>query len=161
MLARVDMAAQATEDEFLAGFDSLVQAIRRARGVGAQAGRSLTLSQFALIQPLGTHQQRRVNELAADAGITASTATRILDALQRRGIVRRRRSSSDGRVVTVTLTPEGRELLRAREAWMRGCQRAFYAGLPREERELAPDLLRRLSVLIDELAAGPVAESIR
>ena len=39
--------------------------------------------------------------------------------------------------------------------WLRGRQRAFYAGLPAHERELAPDLLIRLAGLIDELAAGP------
>lgn len=153
------MTDGATEDQFLAAFDALAQAIRRARGASARAGNPLTLSQLALIAPLGTHQRRRINELAAQAGVTAPTATRILDVLERRGIVRRKRSSADGRVVTVTLTPDGRELLREQERQFRGRQRAFYAGLPSEERELAPDLLLRLSVLIDELAAGPAADS--
>jgi DNA-binding MarR family transcriptional regulator len=96
-----------------------------------------------------------VQELATDAGIAASTATRILDALERRGVVRRMRAADDRRGVRVTLTELGQEQLDNQHEWLRGRQRAFYEGLPPHERELAPDLLLRLAGLIDELAAGP------
>jgi DNA-binding MarR family transcriptional regulator len=96
-----------------------------------------------------------VQELAADAGITASTATRILDVLERRAIVERTRSDRDRRAVIVTLTESGRELLAAQTDWLRGCQREFFATLPHHERELAPDLLLRLAAFIDEIASGP------
>ena len=96
-----------------------------------------------------------MSDLAAEASIAPSTATRILDALERRAIVTRTRSREDRRGVTVTLTEFGRGALEAQDAWMRGRQRAFFAGLPAQEQELAPDLLVRLAALIDELAAGP------
>jgi DNA-binding MarR family transcriptional regulator len=142
--------------DFLAGFDALAQAVRRARGTNAGPGESgLTLSQYALLEGLTDRHAARVQELAADAGVAASTATRILDALERRGIVRRTRSSQDRRAVAVSLTKRGKQALEAQEEWLRGRQRAFYASLPPAEQELAPDLLLRLAVLIDELAAGP------
>ena len=143
-------------DDFLTGFDALAQAVRRARGPnghGADAG--LSLSQYALLEGLHSRRSARVQELAAGAGISASTATRILDALERRGIVRRTRSDEDRRAVWVSLTDLGSELLHAEQDWLRGRQRAFYASLPTAEQELAPDLLLRLAALIDELAAGP------
>ena len=144
------------EEIFLEAFDSFAQAVRRARGAPAQAGdRALTLSQYALLQGLADRRAARVRELARDAGITASTATRILDALERRRIVRRATSREDRRGVTITLTELGRQLLGSQDEWMRGRQRAFYASLPADERELAPDLLVRLAALIDELAVGP------
>jgi DNA-binding MarR family transcriptional regulator len=147
-------------DAFLAAFDAFAQAVRRARGAGTQMGeRTLTLSQYALLQSLSARAAARVQELAFDAGVTPSTATRILDALERRGIVRRSRSSKDRRVVTITLTPAGRDALRVQDSWLRGRQHAFYAGLPKHEQELAADLLLRLAALIDELAAGPGADS--
>jgi hypothetical protein len=59
-------------------------------------------------------------------------------------------------VVTVTLTDRGRLALERHDTWLRGRQQAFFATLPDSQRALAPDLLRRLAVLIDELAAGPV-----
>jgi DNA-binding MarR family transcriptional regulator len=147
---------RAGTDDFLAGFDALAQAVRRARGPnGHGADGGLTLSQYALLEGLHGRRAARVQELAAGAGITASTATRILDALERRGIVERAREDVDRRAVSVSLTTLGSELLHAEEDWLRGRQRSFYASLPPAEQELAPDLLLRLAALIDELAAGP------
>ena len=147
------MERSGTED-FLAGFDALAQAVRRARGATAADG-GLTLSQYGLLEGLVGRRAARVQELAADAGISPSTATRILDALERRGIVRRTRSDQDRRAVAVSLTRLGEEVLQAQDEWLRGRQRAFYASLPTAEQALAPDLLLRLAALIDELAAGP------
>jgi MarR family transcriptional regulator, organic hydroperoxide resistance regulator len=147
------MERSGTED-FLAGFDALAQAVRRARGATATDG-GLTLSQYGLLEGLVGRRAARVQELAANAGISPSTATRILDALERRGIVRRTRSDEDRRAVAVSLTRLGEEVLQAQDEWLRGRQRAFYASLPTAEQALAPDLLLRLAALIDELAAGP------
>ncbi len=143
-------------EDFLASFDTFVQAVRRARGASSpDRSEVLTLSQYAILQALSHRHAARVRDLAVEAGIAPSTATRILDALERRAVVRRTRSPEDRRGVTVTLTDFGREALRTRDAWLRGCQRAFFEGLPPDERALAPDLLVRLAGLIDELAAGP------
>jgi DNA-binding MarR family transcriptional regulator len=143
-------------EHFLSGFDALAQAVRRARGANARApDAGLTLSQYALLEGLIGRPVARVQELAAHAAITASTATRILDALERRGIVERTRSDEDRRAVAVSLTPTGEQLLEAEREWLRGRQRRFYASLPPAERALAPVLLLRLAALIDEIAAGP------
>jgi DNA-binding MarR family transcriptional regulator len=149
-------AVQTGSEDFLAAFDAFARAVRRARGASVQAGnRELTLSQYALLAPLADGEATRVRDLATEAGITAPTATRILDALERRDIVRRKRSAHDRRAVTVRLTDFGRAVLAGQEAWLRGKQREFFAGLPSEEQELAPDLLLRLAALIDEVASGP------
>ncbi len=150
------VSSRAQSDRFLAAFDAFAQAVRRARGAATQSNDgTLTLSQYALLQALSTRQDARVRELADEAGIAASTATRILDALERREIIRRTRAADDRRAVTVTLTDFGHDVLESQDEWLRGRQRAFYAGLPDIEQELAPDLLLRLADLIDELAAGP------
>jgi DNA-binding MarR family transcriptional regulator len=154
-----DEEAPATRDEaedFLSSFDALAQAIRRARGAQADPREdALTLSQYSLLQALSDRESARVRDLAGEAGIAPSTATRILDALERRAIVSRRRSEDDRRGVTVRLTSFGRRALDRQDEWLRGRERAFYEGLPDTEREIAPELLVRLAALIDELAAGP------
>jgi DNA-binding MarR family transcriptional regulator len=157
-VARIHDEAEYEAVDFLAAFDALAQAIRRARGAPPQAAdRFLTLSQYALLQGLSDRRAAQVRELAGDAGITPSTATRILDVLERRGVVRRTRARGDRRAVTVTLTAAGRELLDSQSEWMRRRQREFFGSLEAHERELAPELLLALAGLIDELAAGPVA----
>jgi DNA-binding MarR family transcriptional regulator len=146
----------ASAEDFLLAFETLAQAVRRARGAVAQdtPGR-LTLSQYSLLLPLSGSDTARVSDLAAGAGIAPSTASRILDALERRSIVRRTRSEEDRRGVTVTLTEHGRMALDQQHEWMRARQLAFFDDLPEEEQELVSDLLVRLAALIDELSCGP------
>ena len=152
MITLPDSEAQ----QFLVAFETFVQAVRRARGAPVQGGeRALTLSQYGLLSGLSQRPAAPVRELAAEAGVTASTATRILDTLERRGIVRRRRTDEDRRMVIVTLTQRGRDLLIEQVDWLQGRQLEFHAGLPAQERRLAPDLLVRLAALIDDMAAGP------
>jgi DNA-binding MarR family transcriptional regulator len=145
-------------DAFLDAFDSLAAAIRRARGVPARDGNGhvgLTLSQYTLVRALAGRTAARIGDLAGDASVSPSTATRILDALERRAMVRRARVAEDRRGVTVTLTDRGQEALDRHDAWVRGRQRAFFEALPDGERAVAADLLVRLATLIDDLARGP------
>jgi DNA-binding MarR family transcriptional regulator len=146
----------ASADDFLVAFETLAQAVRRARGAVAQdsPGR-LTLSQYSLLLPLSDSDTARVSDLAVGAGIAPSTASRILDALERRDIVRRARSEEDRRGVTVSLTDPGREALDQQHEWMRGRQIEFFKALPEDEQLLVSDLLLRLAELIDELSCGP------
>jgi DNA-binding MarR family transcriptional regulator len=155
-------ASYSDDAEFLEAFDAFAQAVRRARGAPVQTrGSSLTLSQYGLLQPLQYEPVARVRDLAEQAGITPSTATRILDALERRDLVRRTRSSVDRRSVAVSLTEAGRRQLCEQDEWIRSQERAFCMQLPAEEREFAPELLRRLASFITDLAAGPEAEPER
>jgi DNA-binding MarR family transcriptional regulator len=159
MLRGVDVVSPIAEvdcDEFLTSFEALAQAVRRARGAAPsdRPGR-LTLSQYSLLLPLADTETARVSDLAAEAGIAPSTATRILDALERRIMVRRTRSPEDRRGVTVRLTDAGRQTLCDQDGWMRARKLTFFTDLPAAERELVSDLLVRLAGLIDDLSAGP------
>jgi DNA-binding MarR family transcriptional regulator len=143
-------------ERFLDAFQTFARAIRRARGGRARGGSdALTLSQYGLLEPLLDQGSARTTELAAAAGITASTATRILDALERNGMIQRGRSDEDRRAVTVCLTGDGRRRMEAQHEWIQQRELALYEGLEPEQRAVAEDLLRRLAVLSDELAAGP------
>lgn len=144
--------------EFLAAFEAFAQAVRRARGATSldDAAR-LTLSQYSLLQSLSSGPGARVSDLAAGAGIAPSTASRIIDGLERRAIVRRTPSPVDRRGVVVSLTDEGRDVLRHQDEWMRRRQSEFFAELPEGEQAVVSDLLVRLAALIDDLSAGPDA----
>lgn len=142
---------------FLDAFDRFVRAVRRARGVGAREAGGMTLSQYSLLEPMHERRVARVSELAEAAGISAPTATRILDTLERRGIVVRSPAAADRRGVDVVLTHTGRDLLAARHEWLREQQHDLFRSLDGDERALAPELLDRLADLIDRLAAGPGA----
>jgi DNA-binding MarR family transcriptional regulator len=151
-VATVDPRAE----QFLVAFETLAQAVRRARGAVAQdPPERLTLSQYALLTSLAGGTDARVSDLASEAGIAPSTASRILDALERRDVVRRTRSPDDRRGVVVSLTDAGREALRRQDAWMRARQMTFFGDLTEAERDVVSDLLVRLADLIEELSTGP------
>ena len=87
----------AGSERFLAAFDTLAQAIRRARGTILQAGAmGLTLSQYGLLEPLARRPSARVHELARrEARDHGPHGDEGAHALERRGIVERRRASED------------------------------------------------------------------
>ena len=142
-------------ERFLDSFDTLAQAVRRARGARAADSGGLTLSQYGLLEPLLDHEPARIRQLAAQAGITAPTATRILDTLERRGLVHRTQALDDRRGVSVRLTERGRKLLGEQHEWLRSRQRTFHDELSPGEQAIAPGLMVRIAALIDELAGGP------
>ena len=151
-----DGPTEAAQEGFLVAFEALAQAVRRARGAAPQdLPDRLTLSQYSLLTPLAGGGAARISRLAGEAGIAPSTASRILDALERRDIVRRAASPEDRRGVVVSLTDAGREVLSRQDAWMRARRIAFFEALPVAEQLVVSDLLIRLADLIDELSAGP------
>jgi MarR family transcriptional regulator, organic hydroperoxide resistance regulator len=142
-------AAPAT---FEAAWDGFFAAIRRARVRAArEPGGELTIPQYQLLAALGERPGQPVGELAAAAEISHPTATRMLDSLERSGVIERRHSQDDRRVVSVRLTRKGRRLLERKRALISEKRRALYESLDESEREQAEHLLRRLAQAIEEL----------
>jgi DNA-binding MarR family transcriptional regulator len=139
-------------DGFIAAWDAFFAATRHARGRAAQAqGDALTLSQHHLLSALSDGQELRIGELALAAGVAAPTATRMLDGLERDGIVKRVQSQEDRRAVSVRLTAKGRRLLDAKRELVAAKRRELYESMTPAERAQAEGLLARLAELIEEL----------
>lgn len=140
------------EEPLWEAWDGFFAAVRRARGRSARRqGDTLTLSQSHLLSLLAETPRARIGELAEAAGVAPPTATRMLDSLERDGIVNRGRSSEDRRVVEVALTAKGKKLLEQKHEVMQAQREALQASLTPEERLQAEALLRRLAEAIDEL----------
>ncbi|MDL4818190.1 MarR family winged helix-turn-helix transcriptional regulator [Actinomadura opuntiae] len=109
--------------------------------------------EYDTLQALGgRHGSAAPSELAADLGMPPNSVTGRLDALERRGFVRRTPSRTDRRRVLVELTDEGRA------AWlgaMGGVGHEEYrllGGLTADERRTLSDLLRRVMVRAEQEA---------
>jgi DNA-binding MarR family transcriptional regulator len=89
--------------------------------------------------------------LAECAGIAAPTATRLVDGLEKAGVLRRERSPSDRRTVLVSLTPNGRRRLRRKHQQLARERRRLYENLEPGEREQSERLLRHLAELVGQL----------
>jgi MarR family transcriptional regulator, organic hydroperoxide resistance regulator len=141
-----------SQAEFAAALEELFRAVRRATGRGVPGGNTeLTLSQYNMLSALG-ERPSTVTEIAEAADVAIPTATRALRSLEERGFVERRRNSgSDGRLVTVALTPAGSGVLAEKTAWVRARQRAIFEGLTNAQRRTAAETLRTIAEDIDEL----------
>ena len=84
----------------------------------------LTTTQFLTLQALMLHDGQAVGELAAELGISPSTASRTLDQLENKAFVRRASVRGDRRRIKVVLRPKGKRI-RARV-------RSFWAGMGQE-----------------------------
>lgn len=145
----------------LEGGEELVDAVLGAsRALVAVAARSLgdvaeevTLVQYRVLVELAARGPQRVADLASVLGVGPSTATRMCDRLVRKGLVSRRRSSTDRRLVRVSLAPEGRELVAEVTSRRRDELEMILSRLAVEDRPTVLAALRAFAA-----AAGSVPE---
>jgi DNA-binding MarR family transcriptional regulator len=137
-------------DAFAQASDTLFATVRSTRGRIA-AAEGLSSSQARLMEPLADHAPVPVGRLATLAGVAVPTATRMLQDLERRGMVARRRAAHSERVVEVDLTDTGRAALDHEQRRLRERQRRTYDSLTRRERALAYSLMAKLTELAGDL----------
>ncbi|WP_145947278.1 MarR family winged helix-turn-helix transcriptional regulator [Paenibacillus sp. Y412MC10] len=76
----------------------------------------------------------RMHELASKVVLSRSGLTRLVDRLEKQGLIVRERSDKDRRAAYAVLTREGkRELLKAWPIYARGIHDSFISGMNKEE----------------------------
>jgi len=75
------------------------------------APHDLSWSAFVVLWVVWIWDTSETREIAAEAGFSKATLTGVLNTLEKRGLSTRERSSSDGRLVLVSLTPKGKALM--------------------------------------------------
>jgi DNA-binding MarR family transcriptional regulator len=99
----------------------------------------------------------RMGELAERLLLSRSGLTRLVDRLERQGLVRRERCEDDGRGYFAVLTGQGTRRLRAaRPAHLAGVRRHFLSQLEPGELETLGEIWRRLLV---QAGAEPLDEA--
>ena len=110
--------------------------LTRALDAELEAEHGLTISALEALGRLAAAPGRslRLSALASACGLSLSRISRIMDALQARGLVERRSVPADARAVEGHLTDEGLALVRcAQQAHFEAVQRTFFAQLSDEE----------------------------
>jgi MarR family transcriptional regulator, organic hydroperoxide resistance regulator len=138
-------------DGFAEAWDEFVLAVRRAQARSQQSPEDLTLAQYYLLRPLDGEAGVPSCQLAEWAGIAAPTATRMVDGLEKSGLIRRERSRTDRRTVLVSLTDAGRSRVARKRQQLARRRRRAYENLEPEERQQGERLLRHLAELVGQL----------
>ena len=95
--------------------DAFVTASRALVGIAvrsiASAPAPVTVSQHRVMVLLAAEGDLSVGQIAELSGVNQSNASRLCDRLQKLGLVARSRAAEDGRLVRVSLTEAGQQLL--------------------------------------------------
>jgi DNA-binding MarR family transcriptional regulator len=103
----------------------IVRATALARLTAKQVNSELSRTEASTLNSLATGA-RRITDLADVEGLAQPTTTLLVKGLEQRGLVRRERHTYDGRIVMVSLTPLGSNVL---EDYRSRFSEALRAGL--------------------------------
>jgi DNA-binding MarR family transcriptional regulator len=101
--------------------------------------------ELAVLSVLATGSPLSQLEAAGKLGVDRTTMVALIDTLEARGLVERRRSAQDRRKNTVQLTPTGQDRLRRAEQARQEMERQFLAPLSASDAEA---LVRALQALV-------------
>jgi len=150
--------ALSIEDQIVAAIRRIMRAVDlHSRHLAEQHG--LTGPQLATLQAasrLGGASS--TGALARAVHLSGPTVTGILDRLAKRGLVERARSGNDRRSVTITITPQGEEVMAAAPSLLQDRFRAELARVEEWEQTMILAMLQRIAAMMDaeSLDASPV-----
>src|SRR4051794_24472449 len=127
----------------------------KERGMQAYENEGLRPYHHAILIALDEGSRETQGAIAEALGYDPGQLVGLLDELEERGLVERRRDPSDRRRHLVRLTPEGAGALRRLRALARKIEDEFLAGLDEEERTPPHALLLRLARRHEPLCAQP------
>jgi MarR family 2-MHQ and catechol resistance regulon transcriptional repressor len=103
----------------------------------------MCLSDFAILEALLHKGPLPMNDIARRVSLTAGSVTTAIDRLEKRSLVRRQSSDEDRRTRLITLTAEGRKLIKAAFSQHAQALETVAAPLTKKEREQLIALLKR------------------
>jgi DNA-binding MarR family transcriptional regulator len=119
-------------------------AIRRHMEARVLAADRLSWTSFVVLWVLWVWGDLEARELAAAVGISRPTGTGVVKTLESRRYVTRRKGASDGRLVIVSLTPEGRTKIEQLFPRFNAEEVAVTDHLKGEQQEALASMLRSL-----------------
>lgn len=129
-----------------------------ARSLARASG--LTPSQILTLQFLGGRDEATPTEIAAHVSLKQATVTSLLDKLEARKFIKRRRDQTDGRRVFVKLTPSGAKALSVSPDALQQRFHERFNRLPDWEQAAVIASLERVAFLLDaeDIDAGPILD---
>lgn len=153
----------ALSDSVLIALRKIIQSIDlNSRSLVKRVG--LTGPQLLILQEILKSGEVSGGKLAKAASLSQATVTGILERLEKRGLVSRRRSDKDKRIVLVQVTPEGKQLLKNAPSLMQESFVQQFDNLHDWEQAMILSALQRLVALMNArsidaspfLTTGPI-----
>ncbi|MDP1839393.1 MAG: MarR family winged helix-turn-helix transcriptional regulator [Reyranella sp.] len=110
-----------------------------------------TLQTWRVLAALHERDGRRMGDLSETTSIEVSTLTRLVDNMEKKGLVARRRDAADARAVTLHATPAGRRMTRIILPIAERYEKVALEGFSETEATVLKTALRRLFDNMDGL----------
>jgi DNA-binding MarR family transcriptional regulator len=140
---------------FGVSFKAAMAAVRRLRGRDTHRPGEVSYAQCSLLFALAERGELTASELASVAEVAPATASQMLDSLAAGGFVERSRSERDRRLVLLSLTARGGELVASRRARFEQLWADALVEFSASELVTATAVLDRARAVFDEIAAEP------
>ncbi len=153
------MAIQ-TSDLVLIALRKIIRAIDiNSRELVKRVG--LTGPQLLILMEVAARKESTPGQIANAVSLSQATVTGILDRMQKRGLLTRRRSENDKRRMIVRLTDEGQELIRHAPPIMQEAFVERFNSLNEWEQMMILSAVQRLVCLMEakSIEAGPFLET--
>jgi DNA-binding MarR family transcriptional regulator len=106
----------------------------------------ISSQQARIVGFIGEKQEKEINvcqkDIEAVMGITGPSVTSLLQGLDRKGFIKRRRSTKDDRIKELTLTPKGKELIAKFQKVFDDAEKKIAQGMTNEQKALFIKLLK-------------------
>jgi DNA-binding MarR family transcriptional regulator len=112
------------------------------------SGENLSVSQLKLLKLVNLSGVHTIGDVASFLGISNAAASKAVDKLARRMLIRRSEGEADRRAINLTLTSAGRRLLEAYDSATRIKLTEIFAQVSSEELQQVSNLLDRLSLSV-------------
>jgi DNA-binding MarR family transcriptional regulator len=110
-----------------------------------------TLQTWRVLAALHERDGRRMGDLSETTSIEVSTLTRLVDNMEKKGLVARRRDAADARAVTLHAAPAGRRMTRIILPIAERYEKVALRGFSEAEAAVLKTALRRLFDNMDGL----------
>ncbi len=149
----------------------LISSIMR-EDTSAVASGQISVPQFWALHHIHEMEQVTVNELAAALHRGKSSTSALLDRLSKNGLVRRKRSTSDRRIVNISLSAKGsklvEQLVENRKAGIRttysplsGTERAFHKNMIEKILQQSRKMVVIAFMLLASALSAPAQEAVK
>lgn len=119
-------------------------AVCHAKGNETLAPMGLHIKEYAGLNVLNATGPLSQQALGETLGVDRTTMVAVIDELERKGLVERRRNPADRRAYALALTDEGGSTLRRARRLLNAAERALLEPFSPAEADQLRDLLRRL-----------------
>lgn len=151
------MASAEQLNSFLVDLFGRVNKIEE-RAMADGLGSAISITEIHIIEKIGAKEPVRMSEVAKSIGVTLATLTVACDKLEAKELVSRARSSTDRRVVNITLTPKGRAAYEYHKAFHERMIASVMETLSPEQAAVLAQSLEKLQDFFrqEESAAGGI-----